>query len=94
MEIRINSNSVYKILKRINMPNFIEINMLNYNMPPEDSCGVLWLLLENNVDFSINILKTQNRFIYCLIHDNKNDSRLLANFLWISITTYTKEIMK
>lgn len=60
MESRIIANRPYKILKRTNMPNVIEL-------PPEGFSKGLCVLCKNNAAFRIDIIKMQNMFTHCLI---------------------------
>lgn len=86
METRVISNPAYQIPK-INMSNFIEV-------APKGFPRGTWLLWKTSVDFKIDILKTQNRFIHRLIRDNKKDSQLLATFVYGYPLQLTKETME
>lgn len=60
----VNTSRAYKIIGRINLLNFIEI-------PTEGFFGWTWLCCKNNVEFKVDILKTQERFIHCQVRCNK-----------------------
>lgn len=59
----VNSNKTCKILKRINLSNFIEI-------PLEDFSERTWLMWKYNVEVTL-IFKTHNRFIHYLYRDSE-----------------------
>lgn len=57
--------------------------MLNFiKIPPEGFSRGLWLLEKNNGDSRIDIIRTQNRLIHCIIRENKNDIQWLATFVY------------
>lgn len=57
VETRVNSNRAHKIIERINLPNFVEIL-------PKGFSGGIWLLWKNSMEFQLNLLKTQERFMH------------------------------
>lgn len=75
MKIKINSIKVSKTIKKNHFPEFTEIQ-------PKGFFGWIWLMWKNNVQFRINILKKYNRFIHCLIQDNKKDIHRLTTLTY------------
>lgn len=60
METRSKANRHIRFLKEIISVSFVEILL-------EGFPGGIWLFWKTNIDFTIDIVKTQNMFIQCLI---------------------------
>lgn len=75
METRVYSNRAQRIIRSINLLNFVEIQ------PEGFSCGI-WLLWKNTSGFDIKVIKTHPRLIHSQIRDNNKSASWIATFLY------------
>lgn len=65
-ETKVNSDSAKKIIERLNFHFLFDMPLIGLNEG-------LWLLLQNSLEFHLEILSHSDRFIHYLIKDDNNN---------------------